>query len=84
MNALEGTFPHQAAATLISPRQLSVLALAAEGHTNGDIARHLGYAEVTIKSDLTALYRTLGAASRDDLIEKARLAAVRARTCGVP
>ena len=55
----------------VSSRQREVLALVREGRTNADIARRLGYSEVTIKADLTALYKLLGASGRDDLVEKA-------------
>ena len=58
----------------VSDRQRKVLVLAREGRTNADIARRLGFSEVTIKSDLTGLYRLLGASGRTDLIEKAALA----------
>lgn len=55
----------------VSERQRQVLALVRERRTNAEIARQLGYSEVTIKADLTALYRLLGASGRDDLLEKA-------------
>ncbi len=55
----------------ISDRQRQVLALVREGRTNADIARRLGYSEVTIKADLTALYKLLGAKGREELVERA-------------
>lgn len=58
----------------VSNRQREVLNLVRERRTNADIARRLGYSEVTIKADLTALYKLLGASGRDDLVEKATLA----------
>lgn len=58
----------------VSNRQRQVLALVREGRTNADIARRLGYSEVTIKADLTALYKLLGARGRSDLVEKAERA----------
>ena len=55
----------------VSNRQREVLALVRDGRTNAEIARRLGYSEVTIKADLTALYKLLGASGRDDLVDKA-------------
>lgn len=55
----------------VSNRQRQVLTLVREGRTNAEIARRLGYSEVTIKADLTALYKLLGANGRTDLVDKA-------------
>ena len=55
----------------VSTRQRQVLELARAGKTNAEIARALGFSEVTIKADLTALYKLLGASGRTDLIERA-------------
>ncbi len=55
----------------LTERQHEILRMARSGRTNGDIARSLGYSEVTIKSDLTTLYKLLGAHGRDDLLARA-------------
>lgn len=43
----------------LTPRQLQVLQLAANGHPNKAIGRHLGTAEDTVKSQMAALMRRL-------------------------
>lgn len=55
----------------VSNRQRQVLELVRAGRTNAEIARTLGFSEVTIKADLTALYKLLGASGRTDLIDRA-------------
>lgn len=57
---------------LVTDRQRQILQFIAEGMTNSEIARRLAFSENTIKADLTALYRLLGASGRRDLIERAR------------
>lgn len=61
-----------AKALTLTERQRAVLHLAAEGLTNGQIAAQLGFAESTVKADLTQLYRLTGAASRQDLLDRTR------------
>lgn len=51
-------------------RQRAVLRLAAHGQTNAQIAAQLGFAESTVKADLTQLYRLTGATSRQDLLDR--------------
>lgn len=55
----------------LTDRQRDVLALVREGRTNAEIARRLGFSEVTIKADLTAMYKLFGASGRANLVEKA-------------
>jgi DNA-binding NarL/FixJ family response regulator len=43
----------------LTPRQLEVLRLAANGHSNRAIGRRLGTAEVTVKSQMAAILRRL-------------------------
>lgn len=65
------TGPARTGRTPITERQVQVLQMVQAGCSNGQIARRLGFAEATIKADLTALYRLLGAHSRHGLIEEA-------------
>lgn len=48
----------------LTPRRLEVLRLAANGLTNGDIARALWLSEETVKSHLQLAYCALGARDR--------------------
>jgi DNA-binding NarL/FixJ family response regulator len=56
----------------LSPRQIEVLLLLAEGHANKVIRHRLGIAERTVRSHLTELYQALGAHSRVHAILRAR------------
>ena len=47
--------------TDLPPRQMDILILLAEGHTQPAIARQLGLSHFTIKGQLAAMYETLGA-----------------------
>ena len=49
---------------LLSHRDLRIVALAATGHTNGQIAAQLCLAESTIKAHLSSVFRRLGVKSR--------------------
>ena len=57
-------------APTLTQRQRAVLRLAAHGLTNAQIAVQLGFAESTVKADLTQLYRLTGATSRQDLLDR--------------
>jgi DNA-binding NarL/FixJ family response regulator len=48
----------------LSPRELEVLALVAEGMPNKLIARRLGITERTVKAHLTSVYGTIGVTDR--------------------
>jgi DNA-binding NarL/FixJ family response regulator len=48
----------------LSPRELEVLRLLAQGSENKQIARHLGISEATVKTHIKALYGRLGVRSR--------------------
>jgi DNA-binding NarL/FixJ family response regulator len=50
----------------LTRRELEILLLAAEGHTNGQIARSLWVTEQTIKFHLSNTYRKLGVANRTE------------------
>lgn len=56
----------------LTPRQLDVLNLVAEGWSNKEIARTLGLAEGTVKLHVTALLRSLGASNRTQAVSIAR------------
>jgi len=63
------------AGALLEPlngRELEVLALAAQGYSNQEIAQHLYVAESTVKSHLNAILRKLDAANRTEATAKAR------------
>ena len=48
----------------LTPRQRELLRLVATGHTNAQIARHLGVAEGTVRVHLGNVYERLGVSSR--------------------
>lgn len=52
----------------LSPRQIDVVRLLATGATNREIADRLGYAEKTIKNELTEVYRILNVVSRSQAV----------------
>ena len=58
----------------LSIRELEVLTLVAEGHSNGDIARRLHLSKTTVKSHLAHVFPKLGATSRTAAVAAARLA----------
>jgi DNA-binding NarL/FixJ family response regulator len=62
----------------ISPREVQVLDLLAEGHANKVIARRLAISPNTVKTHIARLFEKLEAQSRTEAIHKARgLALVR-------
>ncbi len=56
----------------ISERQRQILELVAFDHTNGEIAREIGYSIPTIKKDLQQIMRMLGTADRRSTAGRAR------------
>jgi DNA-binding NarL/FixJ family response regulator len=50
----------------LTTRELEILTLVAEGHTNGHIARQLWVTEQTVKFHLSNTYRKLGVANRTE------------------
>jgi len=52
----------------LSPRHRQILALVAEGLTNQQIGRRLGFSESTIGHDLVAAYERLGVRNREDAV----------------
>ena len=67
-------FGGEAASALptLSPRQLDVLALLAEGHANKEIRFRLDIAERTVRAHLTELFAALGVSTRVNAILRAR------------
>ncbi len=57
---------------VLSPRQLDVLALLAEGHANKEIRFRLDIAERTVRAHLTELFAALGVSTRVNAILRAR------------
>lgn len=58
----------------LSGRELEVLDLVAQGHSNTDIARRLHLSETTVKSHLAHIYPKLGVSSRTAAVASARRA----------
>jgi DNA-binding NarL/FixJ family response regulator len=56
---------------VLSAKELEVLALLIEGHSNRDIATKLYISSGTVKRHLTKIYAKLGASSRVDAVRKA-------------
>src|SRR5690625_178191 len=55
----------------VSPRELAILQLVAEGHSNNQIGRTLHISEATVKTHLIRLYDKLGAADRASAVSLA-------------
>ena len=56
----------------LSPRELEVLRLVADGYSNAAIARELTVTELTVKSHLVHVYAKLGVSSRTAAVSAAR------------
>jgi DNA-binding CsgD family transcriptional regulator len=55
----------------LTPRQTGLLRLVAAGHTNAQIARHLGITEATVRTHLENIYERLGVSSRTAAVTRA-------------
>lgn len=55
----------------LTPREIEVLQLLAEGMANKEIARHLGLSENTVKFHVNSILGKLGATSRTDAVVRA-------------
>jgi DNA-binding NarL/FixJ family response regulator len=64
--------PAPPAAQQVTPRQMDVLRLLAEGASNKAIAATLGLSEKTVKAHLASLFRTLNVGNRTQAIAVAR------------
>jgi two-component system nitrate/nitrite response regulator NarL len=62
----------EGAASLVSPRELGVIRMVADGRRNRDIAEALAIAEGTVKVHLHAIFRKLKVHSRGELTAYAR------------
>lgn len=62
----------RASAPVLTPKQLDVLALVAEGGSNKAIAQALGVSLSTVKTHLSEIFRRLGASSRTHALAEAR------------
>ncbi|NKY48669.1 response regulator [Nocardia vermiculata] len=58
--------------TTLSAREIEVLRLVAEGHSNREIGKHLFLSETTVKSHLVHIYSKLGVKSRTSAVARAR------------
>lgn len=56
---------------ILTPRQLDVIALVAEGRTTEEIARHLELSPHTVKNYLERIYERLGARDRTQAVAMA-------------
>jgi DNA-binding NarL/FixJ family response regulator len=61
---VEGIDAHRKAPSILTARELSVLAAAGDGLTAREIARRLGMAERTVTTHLNHIYRKLGVSGR--------------------
>ncbi len=52
----------------LSTREIEVMSLIANGHTNGEIATHLFLAEKTVKNHVRRIYSKLGVHTRPEAI----------------
>ncbi len=57
---------------ILTPRQIEVLTLLADGHSNKEIRHRLNIAERTVRAHLTELFQALGAHSRMQALLRAR------------
>lgn len=66
------TLPAPSSASPLTPRQLEILQLLAEGLPNKAISRELGLAEDTVKTHLKALFETFAVHTRTACVSAAR------------
>ena len=57
-------------ATLLTPREVEILALVGEGASNKAVARRLGISAHTVKFHLEAVFRKLGVATRAEAVAR--------------
>ncbi|MET8556154.1 helix-turn-helix transcriptional regulator [Streptomyces sp. NPDC004959] len=74
--AAEGGLPRETRASPLTPREVEVLVIVAEGATNAAVARRLGLRPETVKAYLRAAMRKLGARTRGEAVAVARRAGV--------
>jgi DNA-binding NarL/FixJ family response regulator len=71
LRARPGALPHP-----LTSRELAVLRLVAQGHTNGRVAAALQVSEQTVKFHLCNIYRKLGVGNRTEATRQAHLHAL--------
>jgi DNA-binding CsgD family transcriptional regulator len=59
-----------AAAGLLTPREVEILAALGEGSSNKEVARRLGISTHTVKFHLESIFDKLGASSRAEAVTK--------------
>jgi len=69
---LAAAAPSPAARAGLTPRELEMLPLLAEGQRNKEIALQLGVGDQTVRNHLSRMYRKLGAGNRTQMIAEAR------------
>jgi DNA-binding NarL/FixJ family response regulator len=69
---LEPPHPQDADHKGLTPRQLQLLGLVADGLTNKEIAAHLNLSQFTVKNHISRVMRQVEAASRSDAVELVR------------
>jgi two-component system response regulator DesR len=60
------TEPNTDSSEILTPRELEILQLVAEGHSNGQLARMLFVGEQTVKFHLANIYQKLGVRNRTE------------------
>ena len=56
----------------LTPRQLLILELVAQGLSNGQVAFRIGYSESTVRQETIAIYRALDVSGRHEAVAEAR------------
>ncbi len=70
MDQLEGLPGRQRYGGALSPQEMRVLTMLAEGYTNKEAAYELGISEQTVKNHNSAVFRKLGVSNRDSAFKK--------------
>lgn len=66
-----GVRPRSSDRTRLSPRELEVVGLVVEGHSNDEVAASLGIGAKTVETHLARLFERFGIASRTELATRA-------------
>lgn len=68
----------------LSPRQLRILELLADGLTNAQIAKRVKFSESTVRQETMAIYRYFAVPGRQEAVRRARLLGTLASTAALP